>query len=65
MSQSNERRRGPRLPPGAAYVQIEAFRGYRATLNATAVLPGSTAGDGDFWPTRPRRLTINEIYARS
>ena len=53
MSQSNERRRGPRLPPGAAYVQIEAFRGYRATLNATAVLPGSTAGDGDFGQRGP------------
>jgi hypothetical protein len=54
-----------RLPPGTVDVQIETFRGYSATLGATVVLPGITAGDGDFWPTRPRRLTINEVYARN
>jgi len=54
-----------RLPPGAAYVQIEAFRGYSATLGATVVLPGITSDDAAIWSTRPRRLTINEIYARN
>jgi hypothetical protein len=53
-----------RLPPGTADIRIEAFRGYSATLGATVVLPGITAGDAAFWPTRPRRLTLNEIYAR-
>jgi hypothetical protein len=53
------------LPPGTADIRIEAFRGYRATLGATVVLPGITSDNADFWPTRPRRLTINEIYARN
>ena len=53
------------LPPGAADIRIEAFRGYRATLGATVVLPGVSAGDWELWPKRPRRLTINEIYARN
>jgi hypothetical protein len=52
-----------RLPPGAADIRIEAFRGYRATLGATVVLPGITSDDAAFWPTRPRLLTVNEIYA--
>ena len=54
-----------RLPPGTADIRIEAFRGYRATLGETVVLPGITADDADFWPTRPRRLTINELYGRN
>jgi hypothetical protein len=29
------------------------------------VLPGVTSDDADFWPTRPRRLMKNEIYARN
>ncbi len=54
-----------RLLPGTADIQIEAFCGYRATLRGTVGLPGITSDDADFWPTRPRSLTINEIYARS
>ena len=50
-----------RRPPGTVDVQIEAFRGYSATLGETVVLPGITSDDADFWSTRPRRLTINEI----
>jgi hypothetical protein len=49
-----------RLPPGTADVRIEEFRGYSATLGAKVVLPTIIVGDRDFWPTRPRRLTINE-----
>ncbi len=43
-----------RRPPGTVDVQIEAFRGYRATLGGTVRLPGITSDDADFWPTRPR-----------
>ena len=53
------------LPPGTADIRIEAFRGYRATLGATVALPGIISDNSDFWPTRPRSLTINEIYARN
>jgi phosphoribosylformylglycinamidine (FGAM) synthase-like enzyme len=53
------------LPPGAVDVQTEAFRGYRAALGATVVLPGVSSDDANFWPARPRRLTIDEIYGRS
>ena len=44
-----------RLPPATADIQIEAFRGYRATLGETVVLPGITLDVANFWPTRPRR----------
>jgi chromosome segregation ATPase len=63
--ESEVRALNARVPPGTVDVQIEAFRGYGATLGATVVLPGVTSDDADFWPTRPRRLTINEIYARN
>ena len=53
-----------RLPPGA-YVEIEAFKGYRATFAYRVRLPGTASEDAAFWPTRPRCLTINELYARS
>jgi len=55
------------LSPDAAAIDIEAFRGCRATLGETVVLPSVTSCDPDFWPTRPRsqRLMINEIYAKN
>ena len=46
--ESEVRALNARLPPGTADIQTEAFRGYSATLGATVVLPGITAGDGDF-----------------
>ena len=56
-----------RLRSDVGYVEIEAFRGHRATLGEMVVLPGVTSDDADFWPTRPRfrRLAINELYARN
>ena len=51
------------LPPGAVDVQIEAFRGYFATLGAIAFCPALLRAMWTFGH-RPRRLTINEIYAR-
>jgi hypothetical protein len=54
-----------RLPTYTAYVQIEAFRGNRATLCQTVVLPAITPDDAAFWPTLPRLQTINEVYARN
>lgn len=53
------------LPPGAADIRIEGFRGHGKTLGATVVLPGVSSDDANFWPARPRRLTIDEIYGRS
>jgi hypothetical protein len=53
-----------RLPSGAV-LQIEAFRGFCATLGASVELPGVTTEDANFWPTRPRRQLPNEIYARN
>ena len=52
-----------RLPSYTADTQIEAVR--CAKLCQTVVLPGITSEDAAFWPTRPRRQTINEVYARS
>jgi len=54
-----------RLPAYTGYIQIEAFRGHGPTLGQTVVLPAITPDDAAFWPTRPRRQTINELYARS
>ena len=56
-----------RLRSDVGYVEIEAFRGHRATRGEMVVLPGVTSDDADFWPTRPRfrRLAINELYARN
>jgi multidrug efflux pump subunit AcrA (membrane-fusion protein) len=53
-----------RLPSFTGYTQIEAFRGHRATLGQTVVLPAITPDDADFWPARPRLQTINELYVR-
>jgi hypothetical protein len=41
------------LPPVIAEIQIEAFRGYRATLGGTVKLPGIMPEEADFWPPRP------------
>jgi hypothetical protein len=54
-----------RLPAYTGDIQIEAFPGHGATLGQTVVLPPTTSEDAAFWPTRPRRQTINEVYARS
>jgi uncharacterized protein YjiS (DUF1127 family) len=54
-----------RLLPDIAVIRIEAFRGHRATLGETVVLPGITSEDAAFWPTRPRLQTINDLYARN
>jgi hypothetical protein len=53
------------LPPGVDQVQVEPPRYAGATLASSVVLPGVTSDDADFWPTRPRRLMKNEIYARN
>jgi chromosome segregation ATPase len=55
------------LPPDAAEIDVEWFRGYRLTLGETVMLPSVTTNDADFWPTRPRsqRVSVNEIYARN
>jgi hypothetical protein len=50
-----------RLPTYTDYIQNEAFRGHGATLGRTVVLPAVTPDDAAFWPTRPRRHTINEL----
>lgn len=52
-----------RLPSYTADKQIEAVR--CAKLCQTVVLPAIAPDDAAFWPTRPRRQTINEVYARS
>ena len=33
--------------------------GHRATLGQTVVLPAISPNDAAFWPTRPRRQTVN------
>src|SRR5580704_17184497 len=52
-----------RLPSYAAHIQLEAVR--CAKLRRTVALPATSPDDASFWPTRPRRQTINEVYARS
>ena len=52
-----------RLPTYAAHIQIEAVRLREA--RRTVALPAISPDDAAFWPTRPRRQTINEVYARS
>ena len=52
-----------RLPSYTADNQIEAVR--CAKLCRTVALPAISPDDAAFWPTRPRRQTINEVYARS
>jgi hypothetical protein len=52
-----------RLPAYTGYIQIEAVR--CAKLRRTVALPAISPDDAAFWPTRPRRQTINEVYARS
>jgi hypothetical protein len=47
------------------YIQIEAFRGHRATLSRTVVLPAIAPDDADFWPARPRLYAVNELYAKN
>ena len=53
------------LPPGVDQVQVEPPRYAGATLATAVKLPGVTAYDADFWPTRPRRLAINQVYSRN
>jgi hypothetical protein len=43
----------------------ERWPGHGPTVGQTVVLPAITPDDAAFWPTRPRRQTINELYARS
>jgi chromosome segregation ATPase len=52
-----------RLPAYTGYIQIEAVR--CAKLRRTVALPAIGPDDAAFWPTRPPRQTINEVYARS
>jgi len=54
-----------RLPSGAPDVRIEPVNVYRPSLGSFVKLPGVAAGDPAFWPRHPRRLRLDEIYARN
>ncbi len=51
-----------RLPPDAAQVEIEPPRWGGATVASTTVLPG-VGEDADYWPLRPRRMALAEVWA--
>jgi hypothetical protein len=50
------------LPSGVDQVQVEPPRDAGATLATAVKLPGVTPYAADFWPTRPRRHAISEVY---
>jgi hypothetical protein len=57
--ESDLRAQNARLPAYTGYIQIEAVR--CAKLRRTVALPAISPDDAAFWPTRPRRQTINEV----